>query len=141
MSCADASENLVLRVEWCKSRARQDRWREEVELLQEEMRRVQESLVHQATAWRERTTDVASWCLPKVPADPLFDAGRIAFARGQQEQFTLMAAHCSTLWANVAGYVQSEGRCDIVPHSKMREDDGEDEEIPVHTSVESHHVL
>ncbi|KAF8191381.1 hypothetical protein BJ912DRAFT_836073, partial [Pholiota molesta] len=50
----DGALHDILRVEWCKSRARQDHWREEVELLQEEMRHVQESLVHQATAWRER---------------------------------------------------------------------------------------
>ncbi|KAF5375829.1 hypothetical protein D9615_008231 [Tricholomella constricta] len=32
----------ALCIEWCKSKARSDRWSEEVELLQEEMRRVLE---------------------------------------------------------------------------------------------------
>ncbi|KAF8958754.1 hypothetical protein BDZ97DRAFT_1668023 [Flammula alnicola] len=127
----DGALHDILRVEWCKSRARQDRWREEVELLQEEMRHVQQFLLHRAATWSKRAADLASWCLPNVPADPLFDAGRVAFALNQQEQFLMMARHCGMLWCNVAKYVQSEGRCDIVPRSSsMREeDDGEDDEV------------
>ncbi|KAG1866963.1 hypothetical protein C8R48DRAFT_599724 [Suillus tomentosus] len=41
---------VTLRIEWCKSRAHASRWAEEVELLQEEMRRVAEFLSWHA-AW------------------------------------------------------------------------------------------
>ncbi|KAJ8593477.1 hypothetical protein M405DRAFT_705554, partial [Rhizopogon salebrosus TDB-379] len=40
-----------VRVEWCKARARAMRWSEEVELLQEEMRRVLQFFSWQATWW------------------------------------------------------------------------------------------
>ncbi|KAG1812298.1 hypothetical protein EV424DRAFT_108360 [Suillus variegatus] len=44
----------ALRIEWCKSRARASRWAEEVELLQEEMRRVAEFLFWYAAWWEEQ---------------------------------------------------------------------------------------
>ncbi|THU98453.1 hypothetical protein K435DRAFT_600195, partial [Dendrothele bispora CBS 962.96] len=43
-----------LRIEWCKSYARVRRWREEVMLLQEEMRRCLVTLEWQATTWEGR---------------------------------------------------------------------------------------
>ncbi|KAG1777221.1 ZPR1 zinc-finger domain-containing protein [Suillus placidus] len=53
----DDNETILseaLRIEWCKSRARASRWAEEVELLQEEMRRVAEFLSWHATWWEEQ---------------------------------------------------------------------------------------
>lgn len=44
----------VLRIEWCKSRARARRWSEEVTLLLEEMRRVKAFLEWQADWWDQR---------------------------------------------------------------------------------------
>ncbi|THU85327.1 hypothetical protein K435DRAFT_869387 [Dendrothele bispora CBS 962.96] len=46
--------DLGLRIEWCKSYARVRRWREEVMLLQEEMRRCLVTLEWQATTWKGR---------------------------------------------------------------------------------------
>ncbi|KAL1658134.1 hypothetical protein GGF50DRAFT_67861 [Schizophyllum commune] len=46
--------NEALRVEFLKSKARRDRDREEIELLLEEMRRVQASLDHDAEEWEQR---------------------------------------------------------------------------------------
>ncbi|THU89750.1 hypothetical protein K435DRAFT_597846, partial [Dendrothele bispora CBS 962.96] len=43
-----------LRIEWCKSYARVKRWREEVLLLQEEMRRCLVTLKWQAEQWTGR---------------------------------------------------------------------------------------
>ncbi|KAG1793209.1 uncharacterized protein HD556DRAFT_1432380 [Suillus plorans] len=43
-----------LRIEWCKARARSMRWAEEVELLQEEMRRVSCFLKWHATWWQKK---------------------------------------------------------------------------------------
>ncbi|KAG1760085.1 hypothetical protein EV702DRAFT_1208029 [Suillus placidus] len=46
-----------LRVEWCKARARAMRWAEEVELLQEEMRRVTCFLRWHASWWNQKTAE------------------------------------------------------------------------------------
>jgi hypothetical protein len=45
----------VLRVEWAKSRARALRWKEEVMLLKEEMRRVRRFLEWKANWWQSRS--------------------------------------------------------------------------------------
>ncbi|KAF7303547.1 hypothetical protein MIND_00583900 [Mycena indigotica] len=50
---AIAATNESLRVEWAKARARAKRWAEEVELLQEEMRRVLEFCSWRAGRWGE----------------------------------------------------------------------------------------
>ncbi len=44
----------ALRIEWCKSRARAQRWQEECVLLTEEMRRVQATFQYYAGLWKER---------------------------------------------------------------------------------------
>ncbi|KAG2029344.1 hypothetical protein BDR03DRAFT_1018510 [Suillus americanus] len=46
-----------LRVEWCKARARSMQWAEEVELLQEEMRRVSCFLRWHASWWNKKTLE------------------------------------------------------------------------------------
>ncbi|KAG1870583.1 hypothetical protein DFJ58DRAFT_852169 [Suillus subalutaceus] len=46
-----------LRVEWCKARARSMRWAEEVELLQEEMRRVSCFLRWHASWWKKKIVE------------------------------------------------------------------------------------
>ncbi|KAK6966338.1 CxC2 domain-containing protein [Favolaschia claudopus] len=62
-------EQLVdaVRVEWAKTKARRDRWVEEVELLREEMRRVLRFLAWRALWWEQRR--VVSWeVAPEVRA-------------------------------------------------------------------------
>jgi len=44
----------AMRVEWCKARARANRWAKEVELLQEEMRRVAAFFEWHAAWWDKR---------------------------------------------------------------------------------------
>lgn len=44
----------ALKIEWCKARARSERWEEEVILVSEEMRRVQEYGRWKAKWWRDR---------------------------------------------------------------------------------------
>ncbi|KAJ7453814.1 hypothetical protein FB451DRAFT_1342514 [Mycena latifolia] len=46
--------NEAVRIEWAKARARSCRWREEVDLLEEEMRRIVEFLSWRARWWREQ---------------------------------------------------------------------------------------
>jgi hypothetical protein len=51
IQCANLWTGSQVRVEWCKARARAMHWSEEVELLQEEMRRVLQFFGWQATWW------------------------------------------------------------------------------------------
>ncbi|TFK46468.1 hypothetical protein OE88DRAFT_1714953 [Heliocybe sulcata] len=51
---SDAGYHEGLRVEWAKSRARAQRWREEVQLLEEEMRRAVAYLEWKANWWRSQ---------------------------------------------------------------------------------------
>ena len=41
----------AMRIEWCKARARANRWTEEVDLLKEEMRRTEQFLEWHANWW------------------------------------------------------------------------------------------
>ncbi|KAG6819053.1 hypothetical protein H0H93_015936 [Arthromyces matolae] len=52
----DPRLNDALRIEWCRSRARSMRWKEEVELLQEEMRRILQFLSWEADCWDARAS-------------------------------------------------------------------------------------
>lgn len=47
-------KHIALKIEWCKARARYERWEEEVILLVEEMRRVQEYARWKADWWMSR---------------------------------------------------------------------------------------
>ncbi|KAJ7750618.1 hypothetical protein B0H16DRAFT_1318629 [Mycena metata] len=49
-----AAMNEAVRIEWAKTRARSHRWKEEVDLLEEEMARVQRFFVWRAARWREQ---------------------------------------------------------------------------------------
>jgi hypothetical protein len=53
--------SLALRVEWCKTRARANRWREEILLLEEEMRRALESCLWRSRWWQSRAQVSAEW--------------------------------------------------------------------------------
>ena len=52
---SDADTKEVMRVEWARTKARAQRWSEEVRLLQEEMRRVLEYFAWKAQWWREQS--------------------------------------------------------------------------------------
>ena len=78
---------IGLRIEWCKSRARRDRWIEEVELLQEECRRVLAFFEHRANEWESLCNGDQKWMLPGVEYDQLAINGRLSYARRQAAQF------------------------------------------------------
>ena len=58
--------NETARHEWMTCRARADRWMEEEDLLQEEMRRVLTYLVWKSCAWSKRVGVRAGFCTPDV---------------------------------------------------------------------------
>ncbi|KAG1853790.1 hypothetical protein C8R48DRAFT_610437 [Suillus tomentosus] len=86
-SHADGGNADGVRIEWCKSRARALRWAEEVELLQEEMRRVLQFLKWQADWWDSRRDTVS------------YSEGLCAYAARQANIRHCMADHFRHLWA------------------------------------------
>lgn len=99
---ADSSEQVLdegMRIEWSKSQARKMRWEEEVELIQEEMRR---TVVYYE--WK------ASWWLQKNIQDPTIDDstrhGIAAYAQKQAYYCKCLAESFASTWLP---YLQSQG--------------------------------
>ncbi|TFK60025.1 hypothetical protein BDN72DRAFT_779929, partial [Pluteus cervinus] len=86
-----------LRIEWCKSRARANRWQEEILLLQEEMKRVLRFFESQAQSWKLRAK-----FQPKNGGND----GRYAYACQQAALQEALKAHFQELWKDVDEMVQ-----------------------------------
>lgn len=87
----DLAFNDSMRVEWCKSQARVQRWEEEYKLVQEEMRRVLEFFEWKVFWWRtqgERRRDVS--------ADII--SGLQAYAEKQAHMFHCLAVKFAGKW-------------------------------------------
>ncbi|KAF8871631.1 hypothetical protein BD779DRAFT_1453711, partial [Infundibulicybe gibba] len=117
-----------LRIEWCKSKARADRWREEVELLQEEMRRVRAFFEHRAHTWEMRLDYVKRGGPLGLFSDPATLEGRMAYAQRQAAQFRAMRSHCDKLWTSIDTYTQT-GTGPIIPPVFFTDDDDDDDDI------------
>ncbi len=99
-----------VKVEWARSKARAERWAEEVELLQEEMRRVIEYFEWKASWWRKqasRRTDIAT----------ALQRGLGAYAELQARVFEGLAFGCASLWVP---YFRAQG--DKMPEWSARYD-------------------
>ncbi|KAF5375506.1 hypothetical protein D9615_009182 [Tricholomella constricta] len=116
----DCEEGLqdILRIEWCKSKARADRWSEEVQLLLEEMRRVLEFFESMAVKWEQRP---AAMCF--VEKDGAMLEALHAYAARQASQFRSMKDHCSYIWRFVPQYVELGLGVDVVPPELNELDD------------------
>ncbi|KAG2101317.1 uncharacterized protein F5147DRAFT_812283 [Suillus discolor] len=88
----------AMRIEWCKARARAHRWSEEVELLQEEMRRVLAFFDWHAAWWVERATS-------KTWLGLIENEGAVAYAHRQAAIRRMMRDHCSSIWSVVPGLI------------------------------------
>lgn len=88
----------MLRVEWCKARARAFRWSEEVLLLLEEMRRV--VAYH---TWHARWWDDLSYVREDLSAP--CEEGYAAYAFRQASIRRALSGNCSLLWRNVPAFV------------------------------------
>ncbi|KAF9472585.1 hypothetical protein BDN70DRAFT_909114 [Pholiota conissans] len=121
-----------LRIEWCKSRARRDRWVEEVELLQEECRRVLAFFEHRANEWENLCNGDQTWMLPGVEYDQLAINGRLSYARRQAAQFRRMGAHFSSLTQNVSKFIASkgDGTVELLPKDMSLQVAEDDKEAP-----------
>ncbi|KAJ7178517.1 hypothetical protein C8R43DRAFT_871571 [Mycena crocata] len=80
-----------IRVEWCRAKARKRRWEEEVQLLQEEMRRTLRYLDWQATWWEERVN-------PRSQASREVRVGLQAYALKQAALHRRLKAHFKSQW-------------------------------------------
>ncbi|TFK88753.1 hypothetical protein K466DRAFT_488291 [Polyporus arcularius HHB13444] len=95
---APATVQHTLRVEWCKSRARAMRWSEEVELLQEEMRRTMAYHQWAAAHW-------SSLIDQTFVEQPDYREGANAYARRHAAMRESMRAYCEKSWRYVKMWV------------------------------------
>ncbi|TFK68354.1 hypothetical protein BDN72DRAFT_870985 [Pluteus cervinus] len=89
----DSSE--LLRLEWCKSRARAHRWQEECLLLEEEMRRVKQFFQHEVKRWQALADDPFN----------KDDEGRHAYALRQARVREQLYDRCINSWRDVPTYM------------------------------------
>jgi hypothetical protein len=98
-SCTD--DILALRVEWAKTRARAMRYREEVDLLEEEMRRVLQFLRWRAEWWRQLSPLRAD-----VQTEPALREGHTAYAERQAKIFEKLHDRFQGLWKDVPRFLE-----------------------------------
>lgn len=89
---SDEEVNDEMRVQWTTARARLERWAEEVELLQEEMRRVATFLEWKAETW------LAKQDARSTTASPSVQSGLRAYTRKQAAIHRGLAVSFSKLW-------------------------------------------
>jgi hypothetical protein len=97
---------IDLRIEFCKSKACADWWAEEVELLRQEMKRVQLSFQTWACRWAAHADAVGK-------TNPITDVamaeGLCAYANEQSDQFYAMRSRCKHLWRYVCRSIRGTG--------------------------------
>ncbi|KAJ7073553.1 hypothetical protein B0H15DRAFT_792741, partial [Mycena belliarum] len=91
--------NEALRVEWAKTRARAHRWTEEVDLLEEEMRRTLVFLDWKVSWWQGLQEG-----RPEQD-DPILREGLNAYATRQADIFAEMKAGFEKAWADVPTWI------------------------------------
>ncbi len=95
---ADVSEgdafHATVRIEWAKTKARAERWQEEVRLLQEEMRRAIVDMEWRAQLWTNRVH-----ARPNVSSDLL--KGLMAYAYKQADIQTSFATNYAKMWTPI----------------------------------------
>ncbi|KAK7008377.1 hypothetical protein R3P38DRAFT_3324478 [Favolaschia claudopus] len=102
----DAAMNEAVRIEWAKTRARSLRWAEEVELLEEEMRRIRAFLLWRAKWWREMIDLLGREAGPQRE-------GETAYALRQEAIHTALADEFTKEWAHLPNLIQM-GRAGMV---------------------------
>ncbi|KAJ6448587.1 hypothetical protein C8R45DRAFT_1132896 [Mycena sanguinolenta] len=116
----DAAMNEAVRIEWAKTRAHAMRWAEEVDLLEEEMRRVKEFLWWRSHWWTARVDG------RQLPAGPQCE-GEAAYATRQAAIHATMATEFTKEWEALAGLIQ-QGRAGVLVEEDEQEDEEKDEQ-------------
>ncbi|KAF9457802.1 hypothetical protein BDZ94DRAFT_1285142 [Collybia nuda] len=91
--------NEALRVEWCRARARAMRWDEEVELLQEEMRRILAFLKWHELWWEQQGVAASS-------SDAATNEGKIAYSRKQASLRRMLHERFSVTWREIPRFIE-----------------------------------
>ncbi|KAJ7609754.1 hypothetical protein DFH06DRAFT_1016897 [Mycena polygramma] len=107
----------ALRIEWAKTRARAWRWTEEVDLVEEEMRRVLEFLAWKSLWWLEQIDQ-----RPDVVADEILREGFTAYARRQSRMQTELRSRFVESWKDVPRYIKlGRDMLDTIPEEEGEE--------------------
>ena len=88
----------AFRVEWSKARARSERWREEVMILREEMRRTLQSFQFFSDVW---TTRGSPHSLLGLSRDPIIREGLTAYADYQSHVFASLRCRFHSIWSGL----------------------------------------
>ncbi|KAJ7059253.1 hypothetical protein C8F01DRAFT_989914 [Mycena amicta] len=115
----------ALRVEWCKAFARMRRWREDVVLVEEEMRRTIEYGHSVARVWAERAA-------ARVETDETLLDGLRAYAHEQEDRETRTSNQLTLNWTGIRlkgrAYLAGETRAGVDIVVPLDDDDGDDGE-------------
>ncbi|KAJ7819998.1 hypothetical protein B0H14DRAFT_2372241, partial [Mycena olivaceomarginata] len=131
----------ALRLEWAKTRARAWRWTEEVDLVEEEMRRVLAFL-----QWKEkRWLDLAD---ERHDIDDVLREGLVAYARRQARIQRDLRVRFEGNWQAIPGYIKmARDNLDTIPaeaageEEAEEEEDDEDEEAPISEVARDVHLV
>ncbi|KAG6805782.1 hypothetical protein H0H92_014024 [Tricholoma furcatifolium] len=116
---SNASEDN-LRIEWCKSKARADRWHEEIRLILAEMSRIKLFFLAMADQWAARTG--VQICTGSYD-DVATAAGRDAYAASQAAMYRSMSSYCASIWRHVPDFV-ALGYGRVIPIEIQSYEDG-----------------
>ncbi|KAJ7044257.1 hypothetical protein C8F04DRAFT_1250200 [Mycena alexandri] len=114
----DVVENEPLRIEWAKTRAKAMRYAEEVDLLEEEMRRVTQFMEWRAEQWR------ALVGVRDVGTDEALQEGHAAYAHKQAGYMSAISGRFQALWKDVPEFLRSAR----ATYASMEVDDDDTEE-------------
>ncbi|KAJ7722771.1 hypothetical protein B0H14DRAFT_3098400 [Mycena olivaceomarginata] len=122
----------ALRIEWAKTRARAWRWTEEVDLVEEEMRRVLAFLNWKANHWTSLMDE-------RDEPDEILREGLTAYAKCQARVQRDLRARFEGNWQYIPGYIQAErSRLGAIPeegegveNEDVDESDESDEDAPI----------
>ncbi|KAK7013051.1 hypothetical protein R3P38DRAFT_2639870 [Favolaschia claudopus] len=127
----DVAMNEAVRIEWAKTRARAARWAEEVDLLEEELRRIDQFLEWRAEWWTSQINRRALADLSQLE-------GETAYAIRQASIQRTLAAEFAEEWKGLGGLIQRGRSGDLEEAADESDDAGsegddsgeEDEPIP-----------
>jgi hypothetical protein len=121
-----------MRVEWAKSRARMMRWKEELLLVQEEMRRVLVYLRWRADWWQGQSS-------LRIHNDESIVSGISGYAHKQAAICSHMAKQCASYWLPrlEAKGITPTWASDFEAESGNMDDVGEDEDYDIDKEVDS----
>ncbi|KAJ6570826.1 hypothetical protein DFH09DRAFT_1362492 [Mycena vulgaris] len=117
----DRAMNEAVRIEWAKARARCGRWREEVDLLEEEMRRIPAFLLWRADWWKEQVGRRGLSDGPQLE-------GETAYALRQASLQAKLAARFMKEWEAVPELIQLGRQGELQEERDARVDSDADSE-------------